>query len=32
MEKAILGDDIFKKFNEGELRLPGKTITFRDIA
>ena len=32
MEKAILGNDIFEKFNEGELRLPGKTVTFKDIA
>ena len=32
MEKAILGNDIFEKFNEGELRLPGKTIACKDIA
>ncbi|MDY6263134.1 MAG: cupin domain-containing protein [Fibrobacter sp.] len=32
MEKANLGNDIFEKFNEGELRLPGKTAAFKDIA
>lgn len=32
MEKAILGNDIFEKFNEGELRLPSKTVAFKGIA
>ena len=32
MEKANLGNDIFEKFNEGELRLSGKTVAFKDIA
>ena len=32
MEKTNLGNDIFEKFNEGELRLPGKTVAFKGIA
>ena len=32
MEKANLGNDIFEKFNEGELRLPSKTVAFKGIA
>ena len=32
MEKALLGNNLFEKFNEGELRLPGKAIPFKDIA
>ncbi len=32
MEKALLGNNLFEKFNNGELRLPDKTILFRDIA
>ena len=32
MEKAILENVLFEKFNEGELRLPGKTVAFKGIA
>jgi quercetin dioxygenase-like cupin family protein len=31
MEKAILGNDLFEKFNNGELRLPGKAKAFKDL-